>query len=171
MPVSAATVDTVITHASRSNLPDSFDPIEISQTLDDARSPFPVIEAEPNEYVPIRKARRLRKLAVFMLLILAFGGALYGTGVYIRSTNLWANVWSAFRKQTATANTDINLRAEPNANSDQIGLVTKNSKVRIVNSQNNWYQVDVIQQGRDRTGSPNATRGWLNGKYLDIDDN
>ena len=64
---------------------------------------------------------------------------------------------------------DVNLRMEPNANSDAIGIVTKNSKVRIVNSQNNWYQVDVVQQGRDRTGGPNATRGWLNGRYIDLD--
>jgi len=42
--------------------------------------------------------------------------------------------------------------------------------VRIVNSQNNWYQVDVIEQGRNRNSpAPAATRGWLNGKYLDLD--
>jgi hypothetical protein len=41
--------------------------------------------------------------------------------------------------------------------------------VRIVNTQNNWYQVDVIEQGRSRPSQVNATRGWLNGKYLDLD--
>jgi uncharacterized protein YgiM (DUF1202 family) len=105
-----------------------------------------------------------------MVLIALFGGALYGTGIYIRGTSLWASAWNPFHNQTATANSDVNLRTEPNSTSDAIGVVTKNSKVRIVNSQNNWYQVDVIQQGRDRTGGLNATRGWLNGKYVDLDE-
>jgi hypothetical protein len=106
-----------------------------------------------------------------MLLIALFGGGLYATGVYIRGTSAWAAVWNPFHKQTGTANTDVNLRAEPNATSDVIGLATKNSKVRIVNSQNNWYQVDIIQQGRDRSGGPDATRGWLNGRFIDVDEN
>jgi len=171
MPVSAATFDPVITRVSPTALPDNFDPIEQRLPVDDAVSPVPVFQAAEKESSPIKKPRRLRRLTVFMLIILAFGGALYGTGAYIRSTDMWANVWNGFYKQTGTANTDVNLRAEPNANSDAIGLVTKNSRVRIVNSQNNWYQVDVIQQGRERTGGSSATRGWLNGRYLDIDDN
>ena len=52
-----------------------------------------------------------------------------------------------------------------------IGLVTKNSKVRLVDSENNWYQVDVVEQGRVRPSQVNATRGWLNGRYLDLDEN
>ena len=125
--------------------------------------------SEP-EYAPIRRPRRFRRLAAFMVAIAVFGGALYATGVYVRNTNVWTSIWNAAHAQTAVANTDINLRAEPNATSDAIGLVTKNSKVRIVNSQNNWYQVDIIQQGRDRAGGPGATRGWLNGRYIDLDD-
>jgi len=113
----------------------------------------------------------MRRIAAFMLFIALFGGGLYAAGSYLRSSNLWASVWHSRANQTATANTDINLRAEPNANSDAIGLVTKNSKLRIVNSQNNWYQVDIIEQGRDRTGGPSANRGWLNGRYIDLDDN
>ena len=74
--------------------------------------------------------------------------------------------------KTGVASTDVYLRPAPNTDNDPIGLVTKNSKVRIVNSQNNWYQVDVVQQGRDSTTSPGtAKRGWLNGKYLEIANN
>lgn len=73
------------------------------------------------------------------------------------------------RGQVAIASTDIYLRPSPGTDQDPIGLVTKNSRVRIVNSQNNWYQVDILRQGRDRGNStPNANRGWLNGKYLQI---
>ena len=76
-----------------------------------------------------------------------------------------------FKTQTGVAKTDVFLRAGPDADTDKIGLVTKNSKVKIVNSQNNWYQVDVIEQGQARNTPLTATRGWLNGKFLDIDNN
>jgi uncharacterized protein YgiM (DUF1202 family) len=116
-----------------------------------------------------RPRRRFRRTATFLVFMLLFGGALYGTGLYLRSSGALAGIMSPFRQRTATANTDIFLRPEPNTNNDPIGLVTKNSKVRIVNSQNNWYQVDVIQQGRERASVLTASHGWLNGKYIDID--
>ncbi|HYJ90052.1 MAG TPA: serine/threonine protein kinase [Pyrinomonadaceae bacterium] len=170
----ATGIETVITHVTANPSPNGLDQRHVDYA-DEAASPAPTIYSEESPVAispqPIRRNRRLRRVAVFMALILLFGGGLYGMGLYIRSTNLWATIRSSFHKQTAVANTDVNLRAEPNAGSDAIGLVTKNSKLRIVNSQNNWYQVDVIQQGRERTGSPNETHGWLNGKYIDIDDN
>ena len=163
-------VETVITRVTPTRLPDEFDPIEININGHEPAAILPENhEVAPNP--PIRRRRRLRRMVVFVALILIFGGALYGTGVYLKRSNLWSSIRSPFHTQTATANTDVNLRSEPNAGSDAIGVVTKNSKVRIVNSQNNWYQIDVIQQGRDRAGGPTATRGWLNGKYIDVDDN
>ena len=151
---------------------------------DDAPSPMPVIEPDheasngvvnDNGYVPDvpavpkRTHRLLRKVSVFVILIAAFTGILYGTHAYLTSSGLIPEIHNPFAEQTATANTDIYLRPGPNTNNDPIGLVTKNSKVRIVNSQNNWYQVDVIEQGRSRANQPNTTRGWLNGRYLDMD--
>jgi serine/threonine protein kinase len=173
----------------RSRFPLIPEPVRASDTVITNVSPSPVIgdfatEVNGNGTVhetfidhseykdePIRRPRRFRKVAAFIIAIALFGGALYATGFYLRSTNAWSSIWGQMHAQTATANTDINLRSEPNATSDAIGLVTKNSKVRIVNSQNNWYQVDIIQQGRERSGGPTATRGWLNGRYIDIDDN
>jgi hypothetical protein len=115
-----------------------------------------------------RSSSFLRKAAVFVISITAFVGILYGTHRYLRAAGFLADVQSTF-SQTATANTDIFLRPGPNTNNDPIGLVTKNSKVRIVNSQNNWYQVDVLEQGRERPNQGEVTRGWLNGRYLDMD--
>ena len=167
MPESAEMSETVITHvdpspASAENRSNGNEVVHDTFVNESSSEP---------EYAPIRRPRRFRRLAAFMVAIAVFGGALYATGVYVRNTNVWTSIWNAAHAQTAVANTDINLRAEPNATSDAIGLVTKNSKVRIVNSQNNWYQVDIIQQGRDRAGGPTATRGWLNGRYIDLDDN
>jgi hypothetical protein len=133
-----------------------------------ARSPVPA-----NSGVRSAGKRRsiVRRFATFVIFLGLFTGILYGTASYMRGKGVLPTIRNPFRTQTATANTDIYLRPSPSTDNDPVGLVTKNSKVRIVNSQNNWYQVDVMEQGRARPGSPNATRGWLNGKYLDIDDN
>ena len=120
---------------------------------------------------PRKKRRKLRAFAIFILLIAAFGGILYGTASYMRGRVTLPEIRNPFKVQTAVANENVNLRAGPTADSERIGLVTKNSKVKIVNSQNNWYQVDVIEQGQAKNNVPAATRGWLNGKFLDIDNN
>lgn len=120
----------------------------------------------------VRPKRRLRRFAAFAILLAAFTGILYGTASFVRNNVAIPGMSNPFRPQTAVASTDIYLRSTPNTDKDPIGLVTKNSRLRIVNSQNNWYQVDVIQQGRDRSNQPGgATRGWLNGKYLEITEN
>ena len=116
-----------------------------------------------------KKRRRFRRVAAFVIFISLFTGILYGTASYMRGRGILPEFRNPFSKQTAVANTDIYLRPSPNTDNDPIGLVTKNSKVRIVNSQNNWYQVDVIEQRSDPPARLNATRGWLNGKYIDID--
>ncbi|CAN5381075.1 hypothetical protein BH10ACI2_BH10ACI2_05390 [soil metagenome] len=123
--------------------------------------------------VPVKRKRRaIRRFAAFMVFICLFTGILYGTASFMRGRNFLPEIRNPFRaQQTGVANTDIYLRPSPNTDNDPIGLVTKNSKVRIVSSQNNWYQVDVVEQGRDRPNQPNATRGWLNGKYVEISDN
>ncbi len=145
---------------------------------------FPAMEPKPAAErrqisvpvaVPKGKKRRrpFRRLAAFAAVIAIFTGILYGTATYMRGINVsfLPEFRNPFKTQTGVANTDIYLRPQPNTDNDPIGLVTKNSKVRIVNSQNNWYQVDVVEQGRVRATPANATRGWLNGKYLDLNDN
>ncbi|MFT3745177.1 MAG: serine/threonine protein kinase [Pyrinomonadaceae bacterium] len=128
--------------------------------------PVTVAEARP----PVKKKRRaLRRLTAFLVLVGGFTGILYGTASYIRSRNLFPGVAVTLNAKTGVASTDIYLRPSPNTDNDPIGLVTKNSKVKIVNSQNNWYQVDVVQQGRDVPTQASTKRGWLNGKYVDVD--
>lgn len=117
------------------------------------------------------KKSKLRRLGVFAVFLVMFTGILYGTANYMRGRISLPEIRNPFAPQTAVASTDIYLRPGPNTDNDPIGLVTKNSKVRIVNSRDNWYQVDVVTQGRVQTFQANSTRGWLNGKYLDIDGN
>lgn len=115
------------------------------------------------------KRRTARRAAVFAIVLVIFAGGLYATSVFIRNSGMIADFSRPFSDKTGTANTDINLRPEPSADNTPIGLVTKNSKVRIVKIQNSWYQVDVIQQGRERDVPLASNRGWLYGKYVDLD--
>ncbi|CAN5386827.1 hypothetical protein BH10ACI3_BH10ACI3_03920 [soil metagenome] len=132
----------------------------------------PVVNTVASPIVPARKKRRmLRRFVTFLFVIGLFTGILYGTATYMRGRGFLPEIRNPFKTQTGIANTDIYLRPGPSTDGDPIGLVTKNSKVRIVNSQNNWYQVDVVEQGRVRGSTLTATRGWLNGKYLDLGDN
>lgn len=112
----------------------------------------------------------MRGLAIAGLLLFLFAGGLYATSTYLRSLGILPEITSPFAAaKMGTANTDINLRPTPSANNAPIGLVTRNSRVRIVKVQNNWYQVDVVQQGRERSEILATNRGWLNGKYVDLD--
>lgn len=117
-----------------------------------------------------RKRRRNRLLALAAILVIFFGG-LYATSMFLRSSGILDGISFGTADKVAKANTDINLRPEPNADNRPIGLVTKDSKVRIVKQQNNWYQVDVLQQGRDLDTPLATNRGWLHGRYLVFDDN
>ena len=144
-----------------------------------ARSPSesPVISAEAapdslkGSAEKPRGRRTVRRITTFAVSVVLFTGALYGTAVYLRGRGMLPSISNPFAARTAVANTDIYLRPTPNTDNDPIGLVTKNSKVRIVNSRDNWYQVDVVEQGRVRSVAANATRGWLNGKYLEFSEN
>ena len=72
-------------------------------------------------------------------------------------------------QKVGRANTDINLRPEPSADNRPIGLVTKDSRVRILKTQNNWYQVEVIEQGREPDIPLSTNRGWLHGRYVALE--
>lgn len=137
------------------------------------RVPEPVTIAEAEnggELAPKRmKRRRVLRWALLAAVLLVFAGGLYMTALYFRNSGLISDFIKPFSSKTGTANTDINLRPEPSADNSPIGLVTKNSKVRIIKVQNNWYQVDVLQQGRDPGQPLDSDRGWLYGKYVDID--
>jgi serine/threonine protein kinase len=129
----------------------------------------------PKAFVPNgakrgRKGKLLRRAAAFMIFLAMFAGGLFLTHSILQNVGLLPGTSGLFRQKTGRANTDINLRPSPNTNNDPIGLVTRNSRLRIVKIQNNWYQVDVLEQGRQRDEQLATNRGWLNGKYVDLDE-
>lgn len=131
--------------------------------------PNAVVASDPT--IPKRKHPVLRKLAGFTLFLVIFASALYFTHSFLQNAGIVPGVSQVLGSKTGRANTDINLRPAPSVNNEPIGLVTRNSRLRIVKTQNNWYQVDVLEQGRARDDQLPTTRGWLNGKYVDLDEN
>ncbi|HEY6806393.1 MAG TPA: serine/threonine protein kinase [Pyrinomonadaceae bacterium] len=62
--------------------------------------------------------------------------------------------------------TDLNIRTLPNPNSEKVGLAEKGSHVRVLNKQNNWYQIVVIRHGRNKEDPDSEDRGWVNASKL-----
>jgi len=122
----------------------------------------------PDEFAPRKERRFLRRAAMVAVFLTVFTGSLFLTHSFLQSAGILPELTSTFSSTTGRANRDVNLRPSPGTAEDPIGLVTRNSRVRIVKEQNNWYQVDVIEQGRQAEDAA-TTRGWLNGRYVDID--
>lgn len=127
------------------------------------------IVREEAAVVEKRKKKRFRRFAALVVFLFVLAGGLYATSVFLRGSGLLSGISFASPDKTGRANTDINLRPSPSADNSPIGLVTKNSKVKIIKSQNNWYQVDIVEQGRDLDAPLASNRGWLYGKYVDLD--
>ncbi|MGD9627942.1 MAG: protein kinase [Pyrinomonadaceae bacterium] len=116
-----------------------------------------------------RSKRRVRRLGAFVLVLVIFATGLYATSVFLRGSGILDGVTAGFSQRTGRANTDINLRPEPSADNRPIGLVTKDSRVRILRSQDNWYQVEIIEQGRALDPPLSVNKGWLHGRYVSLD--
>ena len=113
-----------------------------------------------------RSSSIFRRLAAFALVIGIFAGILYATNVYLRGGAPASN--PQFKPQNGIANTDVNLRPTASAAGDPLGVVPKNSQVRIVNSKDNWYEIDVVDFARPKENSSDAEHGWVNKKYIDV---
>src|SRR5947209_10083563 len=75
-----------------------------------------------------------------------------------------ANVFVVGREGTTT--TDVNLRADASAENPPIGLAENGSRVKVLNVNNNWYEVQVLQHGRPKNDPYTSDHGWMNKKYV-----
>lgn len=109
------------------------------------------------------------KRAIFLFVFLAmFAGALFVTQNYMRNKQLFPTISNPFKKPEGVAKNDVNLRTNADADSQKIGLVPKGSRVRIVNSKDNWYEIDVTEFSRPKDNQTDAEHGWVNGTYIDL---
>lgn len=131
----------------------------------------PVLNKRPAKpkQKPVVK-RPLYRLVLLVTLLIAFSAVLYGTQALLRSRGFSLGNLSGLvlGYSEGVASSDINLRPESNTRRDPIGLVPKDSRLRIVNSTDNWYEVDVIEYGRPKQNSDDADHGWVNKQYVDL---
>jgi hypothetical protein len=119
---------------------------------------------------------RMRRALVAAGLILAFSGMLLATHKYV--TTHW-NPLAAIPASSSDpvvigregiTTTDLNLRSVASSNSNvPIGLAESGSKVRVLNVDNNWYEVLVVEHGRPKSDPYSSDRGWVNKRYIKFD--
>jgi serine/threonine protein kinase len=130
----------------------------------------PVPEPE-NPSPPKRKRKWPRILAAFVIFVGLFAGSLYATYNYLLGRGFLPAFGSVSQQQTGVATTDVNLRSVPTSlNNEPIGLVTKDSKVRIYRIDDNWYEIEVVTHGRPKSNPSAPDRGWAYGRYIKIDE-
>ncbi len=117
---------------------------------------------------PERQKTFLRRFTIFLIFIGCFAGILYGTHNYFQGRGIFPEIRNPFVTRTGIANGDVNLRSTPNINNVPIGVVTKDSRLKIIGSSDNWYEIDIIEQGDPNNAPNSATHGWVSGKYVDM---
>jgi serine/threonine protein kinase len=103
-----------------------------------------------------------------LLIIVVFAGILLATHYYVSRQRAGsppsASEPSSEVGLEGTVQTDVRLRPDPSVNNRPVGIVTKGSQVRVLSVKNSWYEIEVLQQGRDDPGS--ANRGWISKRFL-----
>jgi len=138
------------------------------------RSQNPQAYAPQKPYAGKASAGKGRRFLVALTLILLFSGMLLATHRYV--TSRWnpladlpalSNTFVVGREGTTT--TDLNLRPDPSADNQPIGLAENGSRVKVLAINSNWYEVQVVQHSRPKTDQYTSDRGWVNKKFLKFD--
>jgi serine/threonine protein kinase len=120
------------------------------------------------------EASRSKRFLVASLLVVLFSGMLLATHRYV--TSRWnpladipalSNTFVLGREGFTT--TDLNLRPDPSADNQPIGLAENGSRVKVLAVNSNWYEVQVLQHARPKADQYTSDRGWVNKKYLKFD--
>ena len=119
-------------------------------------------------------ASRKRRALVALGLILAFSGMLLATHKYV--TTRWnplapvtQNVEPVMIGKQGVTTTDVNLRPGAGTGNGPIGLAESGSKVKVLNADANWYEVQVVEHARPKTDPYSSDRGWVNKRYVRFD--
>jgi len=118
--------------------------------------------------------RRAKPFVVAAFLILAFSGMLLATHKYVTShwnpfvdLPMMGDIFIIGREGVTT--TDVNLRADASVANPPVGLAESGSRVKILSTDNNWYEVQVLQHGRAKVDPFTSDRGWINKKFVKFD--
>lgn len=118
--------------------------------------------------------RRARPFVVAAILVIAFAAMLLATHRYV--TSQWnpfvglsqvSDVFVIGREGVTT--TDVRLRPDASTTNPPVGLAESGSRVKILASEDNWYQVQVLEHGRPKTDPFTSDRGWINKRFVKFD--
>jgi eukaryotic-like serine/threonine-protein kinase len=118
--------------------------------------------------------RRARPLIVAAVLVVLFAFMLLATHKYV--TSHWnpfvsvpqmAEVFVIGREGVTT--TDVNLRPDASSNRAPIGVAESGSRVKILSTDDNWYEVQVLEHGRAKSDPFTSDRGWINKRFVKFD--
>lgn len=133
----------------------------------------PAKNGKPNSFIvqiPEKPKRKfLSRATTFVLLLTLFAIALFATQNYLRNQRILPNIENPFKPYPeGVVQVDLNLRPSPGTDNQPIGLVPKNSRVRIVNTKDNWYEVIVIEYSRPKDNPTFADRGWISRRFIEV---
>ncbi|HYU97789.1 MAG TPA: serine/threonine protein kinase [Pyrinomonadaceae bacterium] len=118
--------------------------------------------------------RRARPYLVAAVLILGFVGMLLATHKYVTShwnpfvgLPLLSDVFIIGREGVTT--TDVNLRSDASVANAPIGLAEAGSRIKILATGENWYEIQVLEHGRPKTDPFTSDKGWINKKFVRFD--
>lgn len=152
---------------------------DILAAMSDAPLPKPKTDAPKKDWANSRSVRFL----VALLLIIAFAGMLLATHNYFRGRiPLWGTKPAsapqpnnppdprADVKREGAMTRDLNLRPDPSTDNHPVGVVEKGSRVRVLDVKNDWYEIQILEHGREPdNNSLSAERGWVKKHYVDLD--
>lgn len=118
---------------------------------------------------------RKRRALVAAGLILAFSGMLLATHKYV--TTRWNPLGPVSQVlepviigREGITTTDVNLRPVASAaNNVPIGLAESGSKVKVLSTDDSWYEVQIVEHGRPKKEPFSADRGWIRKNYIRFD--
>lgn len=134
---------------------------EIINAMPDAAIPQ---QQKPREIKPPSQlASAFKRFLVGVCLLIAFTIMLLATHYFFRGRPIWRNTPSTTTTdpligREGKTTTNVNLRPEPNISNNPIGIVEKDSTVKILVVNGNWYQVQVTNRPRPRS-EPDI--GWI----------
>lgn len=118
---------------------------------------------------PVRRKSFMRRAAFFLLFLSIFAGALFLTQNYVRTGRFFPASGNPFVKPSGIATSDVNIRPSAGVEGAPIGVVPQGSRVRIVSAKDNWYEIDVIEFSRPKENPTDAEHGWVNKRYIDVE--
>jgi serine/threonine protein kinase len=119
-------------------------------------------------------SRRARPFLVAGLLVVLFSVMLLATHKYVTShwnpfvgLPLLADIFIIGREGVTT--TDVNLRPDASSARAPIGLAEAGSRVKILSTGDNWYEIQILEHGRPKDNPFTSDRGWINKKFVKFD--